>query len=386
MLADHIVRYLLELTDCAVIVVGDDPLTPAKEKGRMRSTEESKPGQASNIPGWLKGILSVAVFTIVLIAGIITSRMVFHRGIGDDRPAAAAAPDMSPFFLEQRPPRVSESDASRRIVYPYSVIPGGVQSAVELTNAVMHDPVVSEHYSDFNMANAKLVRLSRDEMAHLSYRMNNMVYWTQRTYLLHKGELLITDGKNQARTRCGNRVAQVLPAHARKPNVEPKPEELETPMNPSPFEAMTLPIMMSLPARADFASASGSMDGGVFDLPPAIEIPGGPKVARTPAGSTGSTGSSGSLGPTGTSGSTGSSGPTGTSGPSGPSGSSGPTGTSGPSGPSGPSGSSGPAGAPPPTPPVAPTPPVTPTPEPSSLLLLGTGIATAVKLRKRFKP
>ncbi len=364
----------------------------------MRSTEDSKPGQASNVPGWLKGILSVAVFTIVLVAGIAVSRMVFHRGIGDDGPLAAAAPDMSPFFLEQRPPRVSESDASRRVVYPYSVIPGGVQSTVELTNAAMHDPVVSEHYSDFNMANAKLVRLSHDEIAHVSYRMNNLVYWTQRTYLLRKGELLITDGKNQARTRCGNRVAEVMPAHARKPQVEPKPEELETPMNPSPFEAMTLPIMMALPARADFGNPSGSMDGGVFDLPPSIEIPG----ARKPAGSTGSTGSSGPVGASGTSGPSGSSGPTGTSGPlhgptgssgpsgptgtSGPSGSSGPSGPSGTSGPSGPSGSSGPSGTPPPTPPVGPTPPVTPTPEPSSLLLLGTGIATAVKLRKRFKP
>lgn len=375
----------------------------------MRSIEESKPGRASNIPGWLKGIVLVAVFTMFLVAGMITSRVVLHRGTGDDGPVASAAPDMSPFFLEQRAHRVSESDASRRVVYPYSVIPGGVQSTVELTNAAMHDPVVSEHYSDFNMANAKLIRLSHDEVAHVSYRMNNVVYWTQRTYLLPKGELLVTDGKNQARTRCGNRVAEVLPAHARKPSVEPKPEDLETPINPSPFEAMNLPMMMALPARSDFAPGSaGSMDGGVFNVPPIIEIPGGP-IARAPAGSTGSTGSSGPIGPTGTSGSTGSSGPsgatgtsgtsgpTGTSGPGGPSGSSGPTGTSGPSGssgptgtsgtsgPSGPSGSSGPTGTPPSKPPVSPTPPVTPTPEPSSLLLLGTGIAAALKLRKRFK-
>jgi hypothetical protein len=360
----------------------------------MSSTKEAKPGWGSNLPGWLMGLLVVTVFASVMVAGVIASRVIFHRGAGDDGPVVAAAPDMSPFFLAQRAPRVSETDATRRVVYPYSVIPGGVQSTVELTDAAMHDPVVSEHYADFNMANAKLIRLTHDETAHVSYRMNNMIYWTQRTYLLHKGELLVTDGKNQARTRCGNRVAQVLPANARKPRVEPNPEELETPMNPSPFEAMTLPIMMALPARSDFVPGSGgSSASGVFNVPPVIEIPGAPVVsAKGPSGSTGSTGTSGPVGPTGTSGPSGpsgSSGPTGSTGTSGPSGSSGPAGSSGPSGASGPSGSSGPSGAPPAppeTPPVSPTPPVTPTPEPSSLLLLGTGIATVVRLRKRLKP
>jgi len=356
----------------------------------MRLNTESKASQAPNLPGWLKAALVVGVFTACSALGLFCSRAIFHRGATDDGPVVAAAPDMSPFFLEQRPSRVSESDATHRVVYPYSVIPGGVQSTRELTSAVMNDPVVSEHYADFDVANAQLVRLTHDETAHVSYRMNNVVYWTQRTYLLHKGELLLTDGKHQARTRCGNRVAQVLPANARKPRNEPAPETFDTPLNPSPFEAMTLPMMMPAP-RPDVAMATGgSFAGGVFNPPPVIEIPGGPvtsgkKQSGPPTGAPGNSGPVGSSGPSAPSGSSGPSGPIGTSGPAG---SSGPAGTPGPSGPAGTSGSPAPSG-PPPTPPVtppsAPTPPVTPTPEPGSLLMLGTGIATMLSVRKRLK-
>jgi hypothetical protein len=35
---------------------------------------------------------------------------------------------------------------SARAIYPYSVIPGGVESAAELRNSVTRDPVVAEHY------------------------------------------------------------------------------------------------------------------------------------------------------------------------------------------------------------------------------------------------
>ncbi|MGA8101365.1 MAG: PEP-CTERM sorting domain-containing protein, partial [Candidatus Acidiferrales bacterium] len=254
------------------------------------------------------------------------------------------------------------------------------------------------HYSDFDIARAKLVRLDHDEVVHVSYRMNNMIYWTKRTYLLHKGEMLVSDGKHQARTRCGNRVSQNPPG-PNSPN-EPGPTALEVPQDPAPFHAMDLPMMFAMepPPSTDIAIPSGGATppGGVFFIPPVIMIPGAPVPASSngssgPTGSTGSTGGSGPTGSTGGSGPTGStggtgpmggSGPTGSTGPSGPTGGSGPTGSTGPSGPhggSGPTGSTG-GGAPPPPPPP---PPPTPTPEPGSLLLVGTGIAAVLKLRKK---
>jgi hypothetical protein len=396
----------------------------------MSSANDNKAGRVANVPLRFLGALTLSVFAITAGFGVMSARHLFHRGADNQAATVSAAPDMSPFFLEQRASRLSESEATRRVVYPYSVIPGGVQSTMELTSAVMHDPVVAGHYSDFDISRAKLVRLDHDELVHVSYRMNNMIYWTKRTYLLHKGEMLVSDGKHQARTRCGNRVSQNPTGNTSKN--EPGPTALEVPQDPAPFHAMDLPMMFAMepPPSTDIAIPSGGATppGGVFFIPPVIMIPGaaGPKpsTASGPTGSTGSSGPTGSTGPsgptggsgptgstgpsgptggsgptgsTGPSGPTGGSGPTGSTGPSGPTGGSGPTGSTGPSGPtggSGPTGSTGPSGptggsgptgstgggAPPPPPPP---PPPTPTPEPGSLLLVGTGIAAVLKLRKK---
>ena len=210
----------------------------------MSTSKDSKAVRVANVPLRFLGALTLAVFATLAVFGVISARNLFHRGTANEAATISAAPDMSPFFLEQRAARVSESEATRRVVYPYSVIPGGVQSTMELTSAVMHDPVVAGHYSDFNIANAKLVRLDHDEVVHVSYRMNNMVYWTKRTYLLHKGEMLVSDGKHQARTRCGNRVAQNTQGNT-SPN-EPTQAALEAPQDPAPFHAMDLPMMFAM--------------------------------------------------------------------------------------------------------------------------------------------
>ncbi|MGA8232104.1 MAG: hypothetical protein WB795_11550, partial [Candidatus Acidiferrales bacterium] len=107
---------------------------------------------------------------ILVVIAVMTARHLVRKGVRNESPIASVGPDMSPFFLEQRASRISESEATRRVVYPYSVIPGGVQSTMELTSAVMHDPVVAGHYSDFDIARAKLVRLDHDEVVHVSYR------------------------------------------------------------------------------------------------------------------------------------------------------------------------------------------------------------------------
>ena len=115
-----------------------------------------------------------------------------------------------------------------RPVYPYSVVPGGVEDVKELKWVAEHDPIVGAHYAGFDYARARLVRLTLARTAYISYRIGNRIYWTRRRITLHKGETVITDGRMTARTRCANRVEEA-PQQAEASPVEPTPEAFDRP-------------------------------------------------------------------------------------------------------------------------------------------------------------
>ena len=119
-----------------------------------------------------------------------------------------------------RPAQASANRKPARLVYQYSVVPGGVQDVHELSEAVAHDPDVALHYAALDMNRAHLVRLPVDQKMYISYRRNGRILWTKTAHLIRAGEKVITDGKVTARTRCGNRLAS-------------KPEGLTAPDEPS---------------------------------------------------------------------------------------------------------------------------------------------------------
>lgn len=126
-----------------------------------------------------------------------------------------------------------------RPVYPYSVVPGGVQSGRELKWVAEHDPVVAAHYAGFDYDHARIVRLTLARTVYLSYRIGNKVYWTSHRISLHKGETLITDGKITGRTRCANRVEEV-PQQATS-LMEPPAVKFEEPVAPAVGTATQTP-------------------------------------------------------------------------------------------------------------------------------------------------
>ena len=133
----------------------------------------------------------------------------------------------------------SASPESRRAVFPYSVVPGGVRDASELRSAAAKDPVVAEHYSDFRIARAHTIRLDRPTAMFVSYRMNNRVFWTRNRMTIPAGETLISDGESYARVRCGNRLSPVaaLPVAI----ADPPAEKLDTPDFIPPLLANLMP-------------------------------------------------------------------------------------------------------------------------------------------------
>lgn len=119
--------------------------------------------------------------------------------------------------------------ASQHEVYPYSVIPGGVHSVKELRDVFEHDPVLAAHYRGFDFQRARLVRLTQDRTVYVSYRIAGKIYWTTKRVSVRAGEILITDGVITIRTRCGNQVS-AAPRQEVAPSQEPNVALLDRPM------------------------------------------------------------------------------------------------------------------------------------------------------------
>jgi len=243
-------------------------------------------------------------FTLFLLVPLVllVTFLALHRPHSE--PVATAAPQSSLPTNWQSAVDLTASPESRRTIFPYSVIPGGVRDARELTNAVAKDPVVALHYSDFRVVNAHTLRLDRPAAMYVSYRRDNRVYWTRNKILIPAGETLISDGENLARVRCGNRLSAI----AAKPvsASEPTNEQLETPEFVPPLladlgpgeGAETLPgTPVALPALPLLSPGDGGFPGGTTPplgslppiLPPGVILPSsssGPPPVATPEPST----------------------------------------------------------------------------------------------------
>jgi hypothetical protein len=168
---------------------------------------------------------------------------------------------------------------NRRLVYPYSIVPGGVESAQELRDAAAHDSTVARHYAGFNYDRARVSEVKRASLVYLSYRRGNKVYWTRKQVSLHVGEKVLSDGKITARTRCGNQVS-VLPQAETSPE-EPLEAELDRPDGVASGIELPLgnfdsnlfnvdpgiPAGPSSPTGGTFAGSSGGAPSGFIPLP-----------------------------------------------------------------------------------------------------------------------
>lgn len=198
-------------------------------------------------------------------------------------------------------PTPSEIPAAgiRRLVFPYSIIPGGVSGPEELRHALTRDSVVAKHYADFDLTKTRLVSLAKAQQVYVSYRVGSDVFWTRQELTLAKGETLLTDGEHMARTRCGNRIS-VLPLRPVSPNEEPTSATFDAPEFAESFAVPTLPFSISSPILpASGISTQGESSPFVpvvplFPVPASnggmLTPPGTPLTRETPPSGGGNTG------------------------------------------------------------------------------------------------
>jgi len=153
--------------------------------------------------------------------------------------------------------RSAHPPTQKRGVYPYSVVPGGVEGPDDLRRATQHDHVVWQHYARFQYEHARLVRATQARQVYLSYRLRDHIFWTRKRVHLHVGELLFTDGNITARARCGNQISETP-----RPDVseeEPAEDVFDKPV------AGLEPMPPALPIRSSLVPPSLP---GVNPLPP----------------------------------------------------------------------------------------------------------------------
>ncbi|MGH9515455.1 MAG: PEP-CTERM sorting domain-containing protein [Terriglobales bacterium] len=215
-------------------------------------------------------------FLALIAVCVCAIRLVSHRpriSQQEGKPSPSAASNTAYLLGSQAIPKIQIR--SRRLVYPYSIVPGGVNSADELHQAAAHDSVVATHYAGFNYRRAHLIEVKQAQKVYLSYRLDNKVFWTVRQASLHPGEKLLTDGTLTARARCGNQVS-VLPHVATSPD-EPTLAELDRPdAMASGIEGFPaapesrLAVDPALPFGPSRLGATGIVGGGV---PPVVFVP-----------------------------------------------------------------------------------------------------------------
>jgi hypothetical protein len=213
-------------------------------------------------------LAALALITAAGAAAVVTAP---HRHAAlqlEQRVPAAAGSSAAPVAVvaQLAPDRV------QRRIYPYSIVPGGVANREELAQAIKADKLVADHYADFDVDKARPVTVSRPRAVYVSYRKNDKVYWTRKKLTLAEGEILLTDGVNELRTRCANRISDtpMLPVAAGEPSQveldasteEGSVQEIaadgieDTGFDGEPFQLKTFASMAVAQAPADAARAS----------------------------------------------------------------------------------------------------------------------------------
>ncbi len=132
--------------------------------------------------------------------------------------------------LDIKPPKMTFRAA--RQMFPFSIVPGGLQDTRELAESISKDPVVRDHYRDLQPDRMWFTRMKKPMLAYVSYRKGCDVHWTNHPVLIPANELVLTDGNRMVRARCGNRIEikkpQPLPTAVIPPDVPPPDIAMET--------------------------------------------------------------------------------------------------------------------------------------------------------------
>lgn len=149
------------------------------------------------------------------------------------RPAASSKQAVQ----EEKAAIATVPPSANKQIYPWSVVPGGVDSPSAMKQATQEDPVVAAHYAGLNPGQFRAGRLPAKRQGYVSYRIRDKIFWTRRMVTLLAGESVLTDGESMVRGRCGNLISSIPQQPVAPESSEPQESVMDAPVSSSQLEA-----------------------------------------------------------------------------------------------------------------------------------------------------
>ncbi|MBV9086161.1 MAG: PEP-CTERM sorting domain-containing protein [Acidobacteriaceae bacterium] len=210
---------------------------------------------------------------IIFLVGLASAIASYHTA--EVRPDAP--PTITPARLKTAPIPAQTFRAARP-VFPFSVVAGSLKKKKELEETLAKDAAVAKHFSGVNPDRLFPRPLKRDMDLFASFRLGNNFYWTKHPIHLKAGEVVLTDGVNMIRARCGNRLALLPPLPPAPPSPVDPPEivfDAGTPGLETPSQQP--PILAEIPNGEPVLPEPVPSPGTLTSTPPTAP-PGGPGV------------------------------------------------------------------------------------------------------------
>jgi len=161
--------------------------------------------------------------------GVLLACLAVVIGIQIRKHAAQEQQDIQSRDVQTRDIQAA-SYSDPRTVYPHSVVAGGVESAADVKAAIDSDATVAAHYASINVAKLTPVKQTGDVHRYVSYRKNGTIYWTSKPVTIKDGEPLLTDGSTTLRGRCGNMISETPRQPTQASAEEPSTDEMDDPI------------------------------------------------------------------------------------------------------------------------------------------------------------
>jgi hypothetical protein len=141
-------------------------------------------------------------------------------------------------------PVVRSPSALKKVVYNYSVIPGGEPNVADFCEHIQSDAA----FNGFNCNVAYETSLRSSISVFMTFKKNGHIYWTKHLVSVKAGELIYTDGQRSFLARCGNEIGFA----PQQPTMEIDESLLSEPTLPASPAALVLAPSGSSAATVDF--------------------------------------------------------------------------------------------------------------------------------------